>query len=86
MNEQIVWLSGFGVHMTPWKLIGYTGALMFGGRWVVQLLDGKARIKARQVDLFTGAVSDINSVHDFSFTTRLDIDGDTVKLTPQLNY
>ena len=22
----------------------------------------------------------------FSFTTRLDIDGDTVKLTPQLNY
>ena len=48
----------------------------FGGRWVVAPLDGKARIKARQVDLFTGAVTDINAVHDFSFTTRLDIDAD----------
>jgi lipid-A-disaccharide synthase-like uncharacterized protein len=38
MNEQIVWLSGFGVHMTPWKLIGLTGALMFGGRWLVQFI------------------------------------------------
>ena len=27
MNAQIVWLSGFGVHITAWKLIGLTGAL-----------------------------------------------------------
>ena len=38
MNEQIVWLSGFGVHITAWKLIGLTGALMFGGRWLVQFI------------------------------------------------
>jgi lipid-A-disaccharide synthase-like uncharacterized protein len=38
MNEQIVWLSGFGVHITLWKLIGLTGALMFGGRWLVQFV------------------------------------------------
>ena len=38
MNEQIVWLSGFGIHFTPWKLIGFTGALMFGGRWLVQFI------------------------------------------------
>ena len=38
MNEQIVWLSGFGVHITAWKLIGLTGALMFGGRWLVQFV------------------------------------------------
>ena len=56
----------------------------FGGRWVVAPLDGKARIKARQVDLFTGAVTELNAVHDFSFTARLDVDGDSVKLTPQL--
>ena len=31
-------------------------------------------------------MTDINAVHDFSFTTRLDINGDTVKLTPQINY
>ena len=38
MNEQIVWLSGWGVHITAWKLIGLTGALMFGGRWIAQFL------------------------------------------------
>jgi hypothetical protein len=71
-----------------WSITDYPAVNIepFGGRWVVAPLDGKARIKARQVDLFTGAVTDINTVHDFSFTTRLDIDGDTVKLTPQLNY
>ncbi|XAS67226.1 hypothetical protein V3C33_17530 [Micrococcaceae bacterium Sec5.7] len=58
----------------------------FGGRWVVAPLDGKARITAEQVDLFTGAVSKLNVEHDFSFTTRLDITADTVKVTPLLSY
>ena len=31
-----VWLGWTGLHMTPWKLIGLTGAAMFGGRWLVQ--------------------------------------------------
>jgi lipid-A-disaccharide synthase-like uncharacterized protein len=26
----------FGVVLTPWKLIGFLGALMFAGRWLVQ--------------------------------------------------
>ncbi|WP_445155902.1 hypothetical protein ACTWLI_06960 [Arthrobacter sp. Hor0625] len=71
-----------------WSIADYPAVSIepFGGRWVVAPLDGKARIKARQVDLFTGAVTELNAVHDFSFTTRLDITGDTVKLTPQLNY
>ena len=38
LNEQIVLLSFFGLHVTGWKLIGYTGALMFGGRWLVQFI------------------------------------------------
>ena len=38
MNSEIVWLSWTGLHVTPWKLIGYTGALLFGARWLVQLL------------------------------------------------
>lgn len=58
----------------------------FGGRWVVAPLDGKARITAEQVDLFTGAVSKLNVEHDFSFTTRLDINADTIKVTPLLSY
>ena len=58
----------------------------FGGRWLVAPLDGKARIKAQQVDLFTGAVAEVNAIHDFSFTTRLDVDANTVKVTPLLSY
>ena len=63
-----------------WSITDYPAVSIepFGGRWVVAPLDGKARIKARQVDLFTGAVTELNAVHDFSFTTRLDIDGDSV--------
>ncbi|WP_346959332.1 hypothetical protein [uncultured Arthrobacter sp.] len=70
-----------------WSIADYPAVSIepFGGRWVVAPLDGKARIKARQVDLFTGAVTELNTVHDFSFTTRLDIAGDSVKLTPQLS-
>ena len=28
----------FGVVVTPWKLVGYLGILLFAGRWVVQLI------------------------------------------------
>ena len=38
MNQEILWLAWTGLHMTPWKLIGLTGALMFGARWAVQFV------------------------------------------------
>ena len=38
MNQPIPWLLGFGIHPTPWKIIGLVGALMFGGRWLVQFV------------------------------------------------
>lgn len=38
MNQEILWLDWTGIHITPWKLIGYLGALMFGGRWLVQFV------------------------------------------------
>jgi hypothetical protein len=71
-----------------WSITEYPAISVepFGGRWVVAPLDGKARIKARQVDLFTGAVSDLNVIHDFSFTTRLDVDDESVRVTPLLTY
>lgn len=28
----------FDVRVTPWKLIGYLGVLLFAGRWVVQVI------------------------------------------------
>ncbi len=36
MNE--VLFEFLGASVTPWKIIGYTGVLMFAGRWVVQLI------------------------------------------------
>jgi lipid-A-disaccharide synthase-like uncharacterized protein len=38
MNQELLWLTWTGLHVTPWKLIGYAGALMFGGRWLVQFV------------------------------------------------
>lgn len=38
LNQQLHWLAWSGLHVTGWKLIGYTGALMFGGRWLVQFV------------------------------------------------
>ncbi|MDY0023134.1 lipid-A-disaccharide synthase N-terminal domain-containing protein [Arenimonas caeni] len=38
MDQEILWLDWTGLHITPWKMIGYTGALMFGGRWLVQFV------------------------------------------------
>jgi lipid-A-disaccharide synthase-like uncharacterized protein len=28
----------FGITVTPWKLVGFLGALMFAGRWILQAL------------------------------------------------
>lgn len=41
MNSPLAWLEWTGLHMSPWKLIGLTGALLFGGRWVVQFVASK---------------------------------------------
>ena len=38
MDTPIRWLEWTGIHMSPWKLIGWVGALMFGGRWLVQFI------------------------------------------------
>ena len=35
MNQVIV--NAFGVTVTPWKLVGYLGVLLFAGRWFVQM-------------------------------------------------
>ena len=45
MNEPIALLAWTGLHATPWKLIGLVGALMFGGRWLVQFVASKRQGK-----------------------------------------
>ena len=34
MNE--IWWTGWGMVITPWKIIGYGGTVLFTLRWVVQ--------------------------------------------------
>jgi lipid-A-disaccharide synthase-like uncharacterized protein len=41
MNEIIG--TFLGVVITPWKLVGYLGVLLFAGRWVVQVLATRAQ-------------------------------------------
>ena len=33
--------ENFGLVITPWKLVGYFGVLLFSGRWVVQVVYSK---------------------------------------------
>ena len=50
MNQVIAVI--FGVTLTPWKLVGYTGVLLFAGRWVVQVLATRAQGKPTIPRLF----------------------------------
>lgn len=47
-----VLLVMYGVTITPWKLIGYSGVFLFAGRWFVQLAASKASGKPVMPTLF----------------------------------
>jgi len=40
MNE--VLHTAFGITVTPWKLVGYLGVVLFAGRWFVQMAYSRA--------------------------------------------
>ena len=84
MNEQIVWLSGFGVHITLWKLIGLTGALMFGGRWLVQFLASRRYGKPVIPRLFwyMSLVGSVMTLAYFVFSSKQDSVGVIQNLFP----
>jgi lipid-A-disaccharide synthase-like uncharacterized protein len=41
-----------GIAITPWKLVGYLGVLLFAGRWVVQLIASRMSGKPTMPTLF----------------------------------
>ncbi len=45
MNHVI--FAAFGLVVTPWKLVGYLGVVLFAGRWFVQML--ASRVEGRPV-------------------------------------
>ena len=84
MNEQIVWLSGFGVHITLWKLIGLTGALMFGGRWAVQFVASRRHGKPviPRAFWYMSIVGSLMTLSYFIFSAKQDAVGVLQNLFP----
>ena len=84
MNEQIAWLSGFGVHITAWKLIGLTGALMFGGRWLEQFIASRRARKPVIPRLFwyMSLLGSAMTLSYFLFSSKQDAVGVVQNLFP----
>jgi lipid-A-disaccharide synthase-like uncharacterized protein len=84
LNQQIAWLSGFGLHVTGWKLIGYTGALMFGGRWLVQFIASKRAGKPviPRAFWYMSVVGSLMTLSYFLFSAKQDSVGVLQNLFP----
>ena len=84
MNEELLWLEWTGLHVTWWKLIGNTGALMFGGRWVVQFIASKRAGKPviPRVFWYMSVVGSMMTLSYFLFSAKQDSVGVLQNLFP----
>ena len=84
MNEELLWLEWTGLHVTWWKIIGYTGALMFGARWVVQFVASKRAGKPVIPRLFwyMSVVGSLMNLSYFLFSAKQDSVGVLQNLFP----
>ncbi len=84
MNQEILWLEWTGLHMTAWKIIGLTGALMFGGRWLVQFIASKRAGKPVIPRFFwyMSIVGSLMTLSYFIFSSKQDAVGVVQNLFP----
>ena len=84
MNAPLAWLAWTGLHMSPWKLIGYTGALMFGARWLVQFVATRRAGKPVIPRLFwyMSLVGSVMTLAYFVFSAKQDSVGVIQNLFP----
>ena len=84
MNQEIVWLGWTGLHMTPWKLIGLTGAAMFGGRWLVQFVASRRARRPVIPRLFwyMSRAGSLKALSYFLFSSKQDAVGVLQNLLP----
>ena len=84
MNSPIAWLEWTGLYMSPWKLIGLTGALMFGGRWLVQFIASKRHGKPVIPRLFwyMSVLGSLMTLSYFLFSAKQDSVGVLQNLFP----
>lgn len=84
MNQELMCLDWTGLHVTPWKLVGYSGALMFGGRWVVQFLASRRAGKPviPRVFWYMSLVGALMTLSYFMFSAKQDSVGVLQNLFP----
>jgi lipid-A-disaccharide synthase-like uncharacterized protein len=84
VNEELLWMEWTGLHVTWWKLIGYTGALMFGGRWVVQFIASKRAGKPviPRVFWYMSVLGSMMTLSYFLFSAKQDSVGVLQNLFP----
>ena len=84
MNAPIEWLLWTGLYITPWKLIGYTGAHMFGGRWLVQFVASKRMGKPviPRAFWYMSVVGSLMTLSYFLFSSKPDSVGVVQNLFP----
>ena len=84
MNLPIEWLVWTGLVITPWKLIGYTGALMFGGRWLVQFIASRRAGKPviPRVFWYMSVIGSLMTLSYFLFSSKQDSVGVLQNLFP----
>ena len=84
MNEVLPWLEWTGLHVTAWKLVGYTGALMFGGRWFVQFFASRRAGKPviPRVFWYMSLLGSVMTLSYFVFSQKQDAVGVVQNLFP----
>lgn len=84
MNTPIEWLSWTGVVITPWKIIGILGAMMFGARWVVQFLAARraGRPVIPRLFWYMSLAGSLMALSYFLFSDKQDVVGVLQNLLP----
>ena len=84
MDAAIPWLEWTGIHLSPWKLIGLTGALMFGGRWLVQFWATRkaGRPVIPRLFWYMSVVGSLMTLSYFLFSAKQDAVGIAQNLLP----
>lgn len=84
MNNEIEVLAWTGAHVTPWKLIGYIGALMFGMRWVVQFIASRraGRPVIPRLFWYMSVIGSLMALSYFTFSAKSDSVGVLQNLFP----
>lgn len=86
MDQEILWLGWTGLYLTPWKLIGLTGALMFGLRWLVQLIASHraGRPVIPRLFWYMSLCGSLMALSYFLFSSKQDVVGVLQNLLPAL--